>query len=70
MREVRINVHNVIIIEEQNEKNIPMIDNVITKRKMKRKKADVDVCDYSGGDWPIWRSFGEQKLVRMMCCSH
>ena len=38
-----------MIIEERNEKNIPMIDNVIIKRKTKRKKTDVDVCDYSGG---------------------
>ena len=42
-----------MIIEEQNEKNIPMIDNVITKGKTKRRKADVDVCDYSGGVRPI-----------------
>jgi len=56
VRKVRINVHNVItnmIVEEQNEKNIPMIDNVIMKRKRKRKKADVDVCDHSEGVQPI-----------------
>jgi len=52
VRRVRINVHNVItnmIIEERNKKNIPMIDNVITKRKTKRRKVDVDVYNYSGG---------------------
>jgi len=52
VRRVRINVHNVItnmIVEERNEKNIPMIDNVIMKRKTKRRKVDVDVCNYSGG---------------------
>ena len=30
-----------------------MIDNVITKRKTKRRKIDVDVYDYSGGVQPI-----------------
>jgi len=56
VRRVRINVHNVItnmIVEEQNEKNIPMIDNVITKRKTKRRKADVNVYNYSGRVQPI-----------------
>ena len=42
-----------MIVEERNEKYIPMIDNVITKRKTKRRKADVNVCNYSGGVQPI-----------------
>jgi len=59
-----------MVIEEWNEKNIPMIDNVITKRKTKGREADIDVCDNSGGVQPIWRSSGEQQPVGMMCCSH
>ena len=59
-----------MIIEKWNEKNIPMIDNVITKRKTKRRKVDVDVYDYSGGVQLIWRSSGKQKPVRMICCSY
>ena len=30
-----------------------MTDNIITKRKTKRRKVDVDVYDYSGGVQPI-----------------
>ena len=59
-----------MVIEEWNEKNIPMIDNVIMKRQMKRREADIDVYDNSRGVWPIWRSSGKQQPVGMMCCSY
>ena len=42
-----------MIIEERDEKNILMIDNVIMKRKTRRREVNVDVCDYSGGVRPI-----------------
>jgi len=48
MRRVRIHVHNVItnmVVEKRDEKNIPMIDNVIAKRKTKIREVDVDVSD-------------------------
>ena len=59
-----------MVIEERDEKNIPMIDNVITKREAKRKEADVDVSNYSRGVWLIWKSSGKQEPVGMMCCSY
>jgi len=52
MRRVRIHIHNIItniVIEERDEKNIPIIDNVITKREAKRREAGVDVSNYSRG---------------------
>ena len=52
MRRVGIHVHNVMtnmVIEERDEKNIPMIDNIITKREAKRREVDVDVSNYFRG---------------------
>ena len=52
MRRVRIYVHNIIthmVVKERNKKNIPIINNVIMKKKMKRREADIDVSDHSRG---------------------
>ena len=56
MKRVRIHIYNVIahmVIKERNEKNIPMINNVITKKKIKRREVDVDISNCSKGVQPI-----------------
>ena len=50
MERIRINIHDPedgIVIEEWSKKNVTMINNVLSKWKMKRKKSDIDVSNDS-----------------------
>ena len=66
---IRINIHDPkdsIVIEKRSKKNILIINNVLSKRKMKRKKSDIDI---SNDSWRIigriWFS-GKSKPVGMI----
>ena len=50
MGRIRINVHNPedsIVIEEWSKKDVTMINNVLSKWKIKRRKSDIDVSNDS-----------------------
>jgi len=48
LRRAQINVYQIenrVIVEKEDERNIPMIINSLTKRKTQQREADIDVSD-------------------------
>jgi len=52
VRRIRINVHDPkkdVIVTKQNKKNVSVVDNIFTKRKVEIQKFDVDINSDSWG---------------------
>jgi len=52
VRRVRINIHDIgtnMVIEKQDKENIFVIDNIFSKRKLKRCKMNVNIYKDSEG---------------------
>ena len=70
MRQIRINIDQKINgtkIEERNAWNIPMIEDVITKREIKVCNPNVDICDNPRRIIEVWkvsREYYPTQVVR------